>query len=149
MNSRPPPYQGGALPLSYLGGWTAWTARVPYLHRTCHSMEAEGPREWRPWSGRPDSNRRRSAWKADALPTELLPQFTRSAPHSSTRVEDGGADRTRCSGWRVVGSNHRRHRRQIYSLLPLTARATLRKKLHAGGDRPTRSVPEHLWLQHT
>src|SRR5450631_3053922 len=25
-------------------------------------------------SGRPGSNRRRSAWKADALPTELLPQ---------------------------------------------------------------------------
>ena len=26
------------------------------------------------WSGRPGSNRRHSAWKADALPTELLPQ---------------------------------------------------------------------------
>ena len=26
-------------------------------------------------SGRPGSNRRHSAWKADALPTELLPQF--------------------------------------------------------------------------
>src|SRR6478609_8671524 len=25
------------------------------------------------WSGRPDSNRRHSAWKADTLPTELLP----------------------------------------------------------------------------
>ncbi|GEM_PF-5465889 len=25
-------------------------------------------------SGRPGSNRRHSAWKADALPTELLPQ---------------------------------------------------------------------------
>ncbi len=27
-------------------------------------------------SGRPGSNRRHSAWKADALPTELLPQFS-------------------------------------------------------------------------
>ena len=26
-------------------------------------------------SGRPGSNRRHSAWKADALPTELLPQL--------------------------------------------------------------------------
>ena len=26
-------------------------------------------------SGRPGSNRRHSAWKADALPTELLPHF--------------------------------------------------------------------------
>ena len=26
-------------------------------------------------SGRPGSNRRHSAWKADALPTELLPQW--------------------------------------------------------------------------
>ena len=26
-------------------------------------------------SGRPGSNRRHSAWKADALPTELLPLF--------------------------------------------------------------------------
>ena len=27
------------------------------------------------WSGKPGSNRRHSAWKADALPTELLPQL--------------------------------------------------------------------------
>lgn len=27
------------------------------------------------WSGRRDSNPRPSAWKADALPTELLPQY--------------------------------------------------------------------------
>ncbi len=30
-------------------------------------------------SGRRDSNPRPSAWKADALPTELLPQFMMSA----------------------------------------------------------------------
>src|SRR5271165_3460166 len=28
--------------------------------------------------------------------------------------------------WRVMDSNHRRHSRQIYSLLPLATRATLR-----------------------
>ncbi len=27
------------------------------------------------WSGKPDSNRRPSAWEADALPTELFPHF--------------------------------------------------------------------------
>ena len=30
---------------------------------------------WRSWSGRRGSNPRPSAWKADALPTELLPLF--------------------------------------------------------------------------
>ena len=48
MNSRPLPYQGSALPLSYTGVV---------------------------WSGRRGSNPRPSAWKADALPTELLPLF--------------------------------------------------------------------------
>ena len=64
-------------------------------------------------SGRPGSNRRRSAWKADALPTELLP---RCLPQSAG-----------VTVWRVMDSNHRRHSRQIYSLLPLATRATLRK----------------------
>ena len=48
MNSRPLPYQGSALPLSYTGVVL---------------------------SGRRGSNPRPSAWKADALPTELLPQI--------------------------------------------------------------------------
>ena len=30
--------------------------------------------------------------------------------------------------WRVMDSNHRRHSRQIYSLLPLATRATLRNR---------------------
>src|SRR5690606_40776799 len=45
-------------------------------------------------SGRWDSNPRRSAWKADALPTELLPQ-------------NGGAAR-RPHRWRALDSNQRR-----------------------------------------
>ena len=36
---------------------------------------------WRSWSGRRGSNPRPSAWKADALPTELLPQtFQNKSP---------------------------------------------------------------------
>ena len=46
LNSWPLPYQGSALPLSYTGTQL---------------------------SGRRGSNSRHSAWKADALPTELLP----------------------------------------------------------------------------
>ena len=72
------------------------------------------------WSGRPDSNRRRSAWKADALPTELLPRV-RSRPHAAVMLEVSLTVQ-----WRVMDSNHRRHSRQIYSLLPLATRATLR-----------------------
>ena len=47
LNPWPLPYQGSALPLSYIG----------FL------------------SGKRDSNSRPSAWKADALPTELFPRI--------------------------------------------------------------------------
>jgi hypothetical protein len=49
LNSRPLPYQGSALPLSYISNYF-------------------------PMSGRRDSNSRPLAWKANALSTELLPQ---------------------------------------------------------------------------
>ena len=39
---------------------------TPELHRQFHPLKKK--------SGRRDSNSRPSAWKADALPTELLPQ---------------------------------------------------------------------------
>ena len=56
------------------------------------------------WSGRRGSNSRPLAWKANALPTELLP------------LVSGGGRRIRTfEGWR----------RQIYSLLPLATRAPL------------------------
>ena len=42
---------------------------TPELHRQCWSLGVTL------LSGRPGSNRRHSAWKADALPTELLPQL--------------------------------------------------------------------------
>ena len=63
----------------------------------------------REWSGKRDSNPRPSAWKADALPLS----YSRS---------------NRCTAgrwWRGKDSNLRRHRRQIYSLLPLATRAPL------------------------
>ena len=41
------------------------------LPRKCSTTELQQ----RKWSGRRDSNPRPSAWKANALSTELLPQF--------------------------------------------------------------------------
>ena len=64
----------------------------------------------RDWSGKRDSNPRPSAWKADALPLS----YSRSNRYRTTRW------------WRGEDSNLRRLRRQIYSLLPLTAREPLR-----------------------
>ena len=64
LNPRPLPYQGSALPLSYIGIWY-------FL------------------SGRRGSNSRPLAWKANALPTELL-------PHRSV--------------WAKMDSNHRRYK---------------------------------------
>ena len=63
LNPRPLPYQGSALPLSYIGIFL--------------------------WSGRRGSNSRPSAWKADALSTELLPH---------------------CFLWAKMDSNHRRYK---------------------------------------
>ena len=62
MNSRPLPYQGSALPLSYTGVVL---------------------------SGRRGSNPRPSAWKADALPTELLPLFQSKSPIRLFRAFSG------------------------------------------------------------
>ena len=71
----------------------------------------------RDWSGRRDSNPRHPAWKARALPTELLPLASRDiAPDEWWRGED---------------SNLRRLRRQIYSLFPLTAREPLHVNLRS------------------
>ena len=56
---------------------------------------------WRSWSGRRGSNPRPSAWKADALPTELLPQFFQNKSPIS-----------KVSGfwWEKMDSNHRRYK---------------------------------------
>jgi hypothetical protein len=61
---------------------------TPELHRQPYQRKK---------SGRRGSNPRLSAWKADALPTELLPQ-------QGNKV------------WGQMDSNHRRRSQQIYSL---------------------------------
>ena len=51
------------------------------------ALAPRGPVTVRPWSGRRGSNPRHSAWKADALPTELL-------PHDPAEPHHTGAPRT-------------------------------------------------------
>src|SRR6266849_193939 len=71
-------------------------------------------------SPRPDSNRRPRAWKARALPPELLPRFM----FVVVRRIASGEGRIRTS----VG-----YRRQIYSLLPLATRVPLRTSSDLAG----------------
>ena len=98
------------------------------LPRKCSTPELRGPisRNNEEWSGKRDSNPRPSAWKADALPTELFPPprgwkcGVATTYHCSRLLlrwaspTIGGEGRIRTS----VGV-----RRQIYSLLPLATRA--------------------------
>src|SRR6266568_9233636 len=81
LNWRPRPYQGRALPTELSGPRPL--SSVPH------------------WSGKRDSNPRHSAWKADALPTELFPRSARSERPLSSR-------RSRHFQWRGVDLNHRR-----------------------------------------
>ncbi len=79
LNPRPLPYQGSALPLSY------------------NSKK----------SGRRDSNPRPSAWKANALSTELLPQFQHSHFNSVDRAflclsfGNWATSAKKCGQWRI------------------------------------------------
>jgi hypothetical protein len=104
----------GARPAATLGRQGSGDGRVPRRHwglrrHSGHGIPGAILRGI--WSGRRDSNPRHPAWKARALPTELLPLATRDiAPDEWWRGED---------------SNLRRLRRQIYSLFPLTAREPL------------------------
>src|SRR5690554_6002049 len=71
LNPRPLPYQGSALPLSYIGkrvedGTSRFTSDLTFSP-VQHCVKILK-------SGRRDSNPRPSAWKANALSTELLPQ---------------------------------------------------------------------------
>ena len=80
------------------------------------------------WSGKRDSNPRPSAWKADALAAELFPHM------KLQRIRNGGGGRIRT----FEGVS-----RQIYSLLPLAARAPLHADARSGG---LPSVPAALVL---
>jgi hypothetical protein len=87
----------------------------PALERRVRQEFHAGPAAPEEWSGKRDSNPRPSAWKADALATELLP-LASILPCPTRRAawrEGGGERRIRTS---------EALRRQIYSLLPLTAR---------------------------
>jgi hypothetical protein len=100
------------------------------------------------WSGKRDSNPRPSAWKADALATELFPLLTityRDEPRRSGPLSIISQNHTKV--WRGKDSNLRRLSRQIYSLLPLTAREPLRHwirgeqvELAKGLEPPTASL---------
>ena len=50
-------------------------ARIELVTSSLPRKRSTPELHWRSWSGRRGSNPRPSAWKADALPTELLPQF--------------------------------------------------------------------------
>src|SRR5262245_21038444 len=77
------------------------------------------------WSGKRDSNPRPSAWKADALATELFP--LRITTYNLASLDGPGRIIRLFKVWRGKDSNLRRLSRQIYSLLPLTAREPLRE----------------------
>ena len=62
---------------------------------------------WRSLSGRRGSNPRPSAWKADALPTELLPQFFFSKGQSFQKKSP--TPKIGLS-WEKMDSNHRRYK---------------------------------------
>ena len=67
---------------------------TPELHRLVWTVPLDGP-----WSGRRDSNSRHSAWKADALPTELLPLIS-FCGESRIRTCEGKTNRfTVCPRW--------------------------------------------------
>ncbi len=105
---------------------TGFEPVTPSLPRKCSTPEPRGrstggsgdpssdPESLR-WSGKRDSNPRPSAWKADALPTELLPLFVVEFVHL-----------VGSTWWGEEDSNLRSLRRQIYSLLPLSTRASPR-----------------------
>ena len=68
LNPRPLPYQGSALPLSYLGLLSQFK-----VFSCIYNFEKRIRTKNSKWSGRRGSNSRPTAWKAVALPAELLP----------------------------------------------------------------------------
>ena len=66
-----------------------------------------------------------SAWKAEVLPLN----YARTTIYKQTSLHHFATLNTRCiKDWRGQDSNLRRRSRQIYSLIPLTAREPLRAK---------------------
>jgi hypothetical protein len=140
---EPLPYQGSALPTE-LHGLFQVRIRPKFRGRSGAKLPQKQ------WSGRRGSNSRHSAWKAEALPTELLPHIIiRILPFYRTRQSGASLKFTPCCSatirhvvpndpdttaisykrlakqlgwWWGEDSNLRRRRRQIYSLFPLATR---------------------------
>ena len=113
LNSRPLPYQGSALPLSYKSDHLRW------------------------WSGRRGSNSRHAAWKAAALPTELLPHIVGNVPlHSKLMVVGEGFEPSKLT-------------RQSYSLLPLTARESHQYHTYCSARSLLHISNSLRWCRHT
>jgi hypothetical protein len=110
LNSRPLPYQGSALPLSYNG----WSSPGTSTDKRSLGRLSDTSR-----SGRRGSNPRPTAWKAVALPTELLPLFKYSftlyrRPYRSgpPPIKSGKSRRCGTSNWWArMDSNHRTPKR--------------------------------------
>ncbi len=113
---------------------------TPSLPRKCSTTEPRGRSERpaaraKPWSGRRDSDPRPSAWKADALPTELLPLMTESRSRPEART--GGAGRIRTSeGARPAGLQPAAFDR--FATTPI---------LHEPGDSPIRGPADRLFVR--
>src|SRR6185436_7885446 len=105
------------------------------------------------WSGRRDSNSRPSAWKADALPTELHPLNEFQSSNFALRIEVltdfiGNPHLKFETPWcRGQDSNLRRAlARRVYSPVPLTTRPPLQisavKLRRRAAQNPNLSYPE-------
>ncbi len=117
---------------------------TPSLPWKCSTTELQGQLTLRSIfeskSGRRGSNPRPSAWKADALPLSYSRIAIRYVSHTDREVRVGK--------WWGKDSNLRRLSRQIYSLVPLTARVphlsklfrTLCELLKAGDGTRTRNL---------
>ncbi len=96
------------------------------------------------WSGRRGSNSRHSAWKAEALPTELLPHISKLTTSNLFMLcsNDPSLKTIRSPTsiflwWWGEDLNLRRLCRQIYSLIPLTTREP--HHIFFGADTPNRT----------
>ena len=78
-----------------------WKCSTPELRRQHGCQSEKHHRCGAPkWSGRRDSNPRPSAWKADALPTELLPQIILGCQRARRHFyggRSGRRDELRCA----------------------------------------------------
>ena len=94
------------------------------LPRKCSTTEPQRPFPSSNWSGRPGSNWPPIAWKAIALPNELLPQFK---SFKELFFHQPFVHAVRPASYKKIGGQSRVRtyvlvREQIYSLSPLTTR---------------------------